>query len=221
MASYKCTGCGVGECNVGVSTDEMDPVQFMANFKGTVWGQECTDLELEDAERRHRDKLTGVPLGTKDGTCILDWKPCGQPALTETCKICQKVLKLQRGSGEYHVGEEVWYIHKDAMEILRTEHGGRPLFDHDDRNVLHRGYIQCVDGDDITISLETYMNEPSGRKEMRQKGCGVKQIVCSKQDVFHIRFRPSKRLYARRTRILKSSWSGSTRRSSSKRPLRI
>ena len=50
MATYRCTGCGLGECNVGVSTDEMDPVQFMSRFKCTVWSDVCTDLELDDAE---------------------------------------------------------------------------------------------------------------------------------------------------------------------------
>lgn len=184
MASYRCTGCGVGECNVGVSTDEMDPVQFMSRFKCTVYSDECTQLELEDAERRHRDPNTGIPLGTKDGKCILDWKPCDQPALSDACKICQKVRKLQDGSHAFSVGQEVWYVCKDAMEMLRSTNGSMPQFDHTDYNVLHRGRVLRVDDDDVIITLETYMNEPKGRAEMRKKGCGAKEIVCKESDVF-------------------------------------
>lgn len=184
MANYTCTGCGVGECNVGVSGDEMDPVQFMSRFKCTVWGDECTQLELEDSEGHHRDKNTGIPLGTKDGKCVIDWEPCDQPALSDACRICQKVRKLQDSSDAFTVGQEVWYICKDAMEILRSTNGSMPQFDQEDYNILHRGYVKFVDGEDVTITLETYMNEPSNRKEMRIKGWGAKQIVCKESDVF-------------------------------------
>lgn len=84
----------------------------------------------------------------------------------------------------FDIGQEVWFICKDDMEILRTTDGEAPHFDHSSPNVLHRGHIERLENDDVVITLETYMNEPSGRKESRERGCGVKRIYCRQSDVF-------------------------------------
>ena len=185
MASYRCTGCGLGECNVGVSTDEMDPVKFMANFKCTVWGPECTDLELEDPEGHHRDKNTGIPLGTKDGACVIDWQPCDKPEICDDCKKCKKVLDLQRGGiFDLVIGQEVWYICDDSIEELVTENGGRPHFNDQTSMVLHRGHVVDIDGENVTVTVEPYRKEPKGRAEMRAKGCAPTEIVCKGKDLY-------------------------------------
>ena len=132
MASYTCTACGIGECNIHISADECDPVTFIANFKCCQGYGPCR-VALEKAEEQHRDLITGVPLGTKDGLCVLDWQPCDKPEICEDCKSCEKVLKLLEGEIPDSRCKNC------GGEDFETIEG--PLFESDDRI---SAWMQCT-----------------------------------------------------------------------------
>ena len=94
MATYNCQECGIGSCNVGITTDERDPITFISSFR-CCQGFDCGHAVLDNEDNHyHRDSYTGIPLGTKEGKCILDWQPCDKPEICDDCKTCGKVQHL-------------------------------------------------------------------------------------------------------------------------------
>lgn len=96
MAIYACEECGIGNCEFGIVTDECDPITFLSRFH-CPQGFSIGHAGLVNADDHyHRDNYTGIPLGTKEGKCILDWQPCDKPEICEDCKECSKVKSLMR-----------------------------------------------------------------------------------------------------------------------------
>ena len=160
MASYICTACGIGECDVGISTDECDPITFISSFR-CCQGFSIGRVVLEDADGHHRDPDTGIPLGTKNGLCILDWQHCDKPEICGDCNRCQKVLKLLEekntetrcpncGGEEFETVEGPLFEEDDRISAeMQCTHCGHKRWEYFDRSEIYdEDGTECEDTDD-------------------------------------------------------------------------